>query len=296
MAGIRLEWAQFGDFDSFDVIRSQLPMSDVSNLPTPIASGLLTMFYADITVVEGYKYYYRVIAWRDNLKVVSDEIEVLAVSGDEFIDNIVSLLNFKSDLTDFKGNAWAQTNPGVVNKGVLVNSPESAVKTSQSLLSDTDKFTIEAYITFNTFPSTGGFWQRSVVYGKTLDGSSGEFAVFFESDGKVVLDLRGVGASYYTSTNAKEIAAGQRVHIAHTFNGSKHSVFVDGVKFVEVNFTKGFNSDASAQPLQLGYLYIPSYSQYASWVNGVFNAFRVTKGVVRYTDTFDPPVIPFFEY
>lgn len=295
MAGIRLEWAQFGDFDSFDVIRSDAPM-DINALPSPIATNLPTMYHVDTTVVDGATYYYRVVAWRDGVSKMSGEIQVKALGADEFIDNVVSLLNFESDLTDFKGNAWAQTTPSIVNKGVLVNSLGSAVKTSHSLLSDTDKFTIEAYITFNTFPSTGGFLQRSVFYGKTLDQGRGEFGVFFESDGKVVLDLRGITASFYTSTNAKEIAAGQRVHIAHTFNGSKHRVFVDGVKFIEVNFTKGFNSNASAQPFQLGCLYVPSYPQYASWANGVFNAFRVTKGVARYAENFTPPDAPFPSY
>ena len=46
MAGIRLEWAQFGDFDSFDVLRSGSPM-DINALPSPLVTGLPTMFYVD---------------------------------------------------------------------------------------------------------------------------------------------------------------------------------------------------------------------------------------------------------
>jgi hypothetical protein len=295
MAGIRLEWAQFGDFDSFDVIRSDAPM-DINALPSPIATNLPTMYHVDTTVIEGATYYYRVVAWRDGVSKMSGEIQVKASGGDEFIDNVVSLLNFESDLTDFKGSIWTQTSPQVVNNGVIVNGINTAVKTSDVLLSDTDKFTIEAYITFNTFPSTGGFWQRSVFYGKTIDIGSGEFGVFFESDGRVALDLRAIGASSYTSTNAKEIVAGQRVHIAHTYDGTTHIVFVDGVKFIEVNFIKGFNSNTSAQPLQLGCLYVPIYHQYASWIDGVFNAFRITKGVVRYAENFTPPDAPFPSY
>lgn len=293
MAGIRLEWAQFGDFDSFDVIRSDAPM-DINALPSPIATNLPTMYYVDTTVVEGATYYYRVVAWRDAASKVSGEIEVKA--GDEFIDNVVSLLNFESDLTDFKGSIWTQTSPQVVNNGVIVNGINTAVKTSAVLLSGTDKFTIEADITFITFPSTGGFWNRSVVYGKTLNIGKGEFGVFFESDGKVVLDLRGIGASSYTSTNAKEIVAGQRVHIAHTYDGAIHKIYIDGVKFIEVTHTAGFNANANAQPLQLGCMYVPSYQAYASWINGKFNAFRITKGVVRYTENFTPPDAPFPSY
>lgn len=78
MAGVRLEWAQFGDFDGFDVLRSDTPM-DINALPSPIATNLPTMFYVDTSVVESVTYYYRVVAWRDGVSKVSTEIKVKAV-------------------------------------------------------------------------------------------------------------------------------------------------------------------------------------------------------------------------
>ena len=66
MAGIRLEWAQFGDFDSFGIIRSSAP-TNLASLPAPLVTGLSTMFYVDTTVVGGATYYYRVVAWRDRI-------------------------------------------------------------------------------------------------------------------------------------------------------------------------------------------------------------------------------------
>ena len=89
MAGIRLEWAQFGDFDSFDVIRSDAPM-DINALPSPIASNLPTMYYVDTTVVEGATYYYRVVAWRDAASKVSGEIATQA--GDLFWSDVELLI------------------------------------------------------------------------------------------------------------------------------------------------------------------------------------------------------------
>lgn len=77
MAGVRLEWAQFGDFDSFDVIRSDSPM-DVESLPSPIATGLTTMYYVDTSVVTGSDYYYRVVVWRDAVSQVSGEVMITA--------------------------------------------------------------------------------------------------------------------------------------------------------------------------------------------------------------------------
>ena len=60
MASVKLEFAQYGDFTSFDILRSQTPMS-LASLPSPIATGLTKMFYEDFAVVSGARYYYRVV-------------------------------------------------------------------------------------------------------------------------------------------------------------------------------------------------------------------------------------------
>ncbi|WHP06750.1 LamG domain-containing protein [Acinetobacter corruptisaponis] len=80
MAGIRLEFAQFGDFDSFDVIRSLSSMVGVANidLPSPIVTGLTTMYYVDTTVSEDTTYYYKIRVWRGANSVVSNEIKCFA--------------------------------------------------------------------------------------------------------------------------------------------------------------------------------------------------------------------------
>jgi len=80
MAGIRLEFAQFGDFDSFEIIRSATSMVGVADvdLPTPIATGLTTMYYVDTMIVDGAAYYYKVRVNRDGTSVVSEQIAALA--------------------------------------------------------------------------------------------------------------------------------------------------------------------------------------------------------------------------
>ena len=80
MAGIRLEWAQFGDFDSFDVIRSTTSMAGIADvdLPTPIATGLKTMYYVDSNVIEGLTYYYNVRVWRGTASFLSVELKAIA--------------------------------------------------------------------------------------------------------------------------------------------------------------------------------------------------------------------------
>ena len=80
MAAIRLEFAQFGHFDSFDVIRSTTSMAGIADvdLPTPITTGLKTMYYVDTTVTVGNTYYYKIRAWRDGVSVVSIELKAIA--------------------------------------------------------------------------------------------------------------------------------------------------------------------------------------------------------------------------
>ena len=100
MAGIRLEWSQFGDFDSFDVIRSLTSMAGLTDaeLPTPIATGLLTMHYVDTTVIEGATYYYKFRVWRDGISLVSDEIKVLALpTNDNFMEYVTLYMPLISD-------------------------------------------------------------------------------------------------------------------------------------------------------------------------------------------------------
>lgn len=87
MAGIRLEWAQFGDFDSFDVIRSTNTMNSIADndLPAPMITGLKTMYFVDESVVLNSTYYYKVRANRDNFSVISSEIKAKANAYDGLV-------------------------------------------------------------------------------------------------------------------------------------------------------------------------------------------------------------------
>lgn len=116
MAGIRLEWAQFGDFDSFDVIRSTSSMSGIADedLPSPIVTGLTTMYYVDTTVVEDAVYYYRVVAWRDGIKSVSEQIKAWATES-----VVVIWSDFTTNLIDDTGKTWTAINGASITDGAL---------------------------------------------------------------------------------------------------------------------------------------------------------------------------------
>ena len=78
--GIRLEFAQFGHFDSFEVFRSLTSMAGLEDheLPAPIATGLKTMRFIDqinLKSVLDRDLYYRVRVLRENQSLLSDELK-----------------------------------------------------------------------------------------------------------------------------------------------------------------------------------------------------------------------------
>lgn len=121
MAGIRLEFAQFGDFDSFDIIRSPSSMEGVAevDLPSPLVTGLTTMFYVDTTVVEGATYYYKIRVNRDGIYFVSDELKAVAHN----LKTVVELLFSSSE----KGFAYDFGNLNTMFKDVSGTIPVTSV-------------------------------------------------------------------------------------------------------------------------------------------------------------------------
>jgi len=116
MAGIRLEFAQFGDFESFDVIRSTSSMSGIADvdLPSPIVTGLTTMYYVDTTVAVDAVYYYRVVAWRDGIKSVSEQIKAWATES-----VVVIWSDFTTNLIDDTGKTWTKYGDAKIQGGAL---------------------------------------------------------------------------------------------------------------------------------------------------------------------------------
>ncbi len=122
MAGIVLEWAQFGDFDSFDIIRSVTSMGGVADvdLPSPIATNLKTMYYVDTAVVFGASYFYKVRAWRDGVaKISSEQLMVLAgVDFDSYVFGLGPITWLKLDEASTSG----VIDSGSLNQSCWVNS------------------------------------------------------------------------------------------------------------------------------------------------------------------------------
>ena len=57
MGQIDLTWNDFSNGVTYNVYRTTSPVSNVSDLPTPLVTGLLEKTYTDTTVVGGNTYF-----------------------------------------------------------------------------------------------------------------------------------------------------------------------------------------------------------------------------------------------
>lgn len=96
MAGVRLEFAQFGHFDYFNIYRNSVSTA-IENLGQPIGVSS-TMYYEDLTVEPNRDYYYRAGVIRDSVENFSEEFHVKTLV--EFDPPYDLVVEFKSDETN----------------------------------------------------------------------------------------------------------------------------------------------------------------------------------------------------
>lgn len=295
MAGIRLEFAQFGDFDSFDIIRSDTSLAAVADvdLPSPIVTGLTTMYYADTAVVVGTTYYYKVRVNRDGVSAVSNEISVVA-DRDEHWDKVTALLHFNGNLND-------ETGLGVYSKTAGVSFSDTHALHGQAIkVSNTMDYVSTSGISTWQFGGND-FCIEFFVYPESVSGNIalitkwnegvGSRCEFFLgiSGGNMWFDVRANnGSTYVPLVRSAPPVINQLTHIAVTREGNTFRLFYDGVKKDEKVSTVIINA-YSATPVRIGGPPIGS-----TWTfNGYIDEVRVTKGVARYTEGFTPPDTPF---
>lgn len=103
MAGVRLEFAQFGHFDYFNIYRNSAPTA-IENLGEPIGSSS-TMYYEDLTVESNQDYYYRAGVVRNSIEEFSGEFHVKTVV--EFDPPYNLIVEFKNDETNRLELNWS---------------------------------------------------------------------------------------------------------------------------------------------------------------------------------------------
>lgn len=92
MAGVKLEWAQFGDFDSFAIYRAEQPI-DTIQLPEPLISGLKKGIFWDEQVEDAKTYYYCIATLLDGETALSDQISIYASDAFTAPYNLKAIFN-----------------------------------------------------------------------------------------------------------------------------------------------------------------------------------------------------------
>lgn len=166
MAGMRLEFAQFGHFDSFNIYRSLTPM-DINNMPPPIASGISTMFYVDTEVDDYERHHYRIGVVRAGELLISDEVvsELNAtVPSSDIPEDYILRYDFNGDSLDGSLNRL----DGVMTGSIAFENGRKAgslclkfsngcVRTPSVLPINSNKMTVSFW--FKTTKKSGSNWM-----------------------------------------------------------------------------------------------------------------------------------------
>ena len=290
MAGMRLEFAQFGDFDSFDILRSSNPMN-VEALPSPLVAGLSTMYYIDTTVIEDETYYYRARVWRDGVSLVSDEVRAKAKIIDEYWGSVATLLHFDGGLTDEAGHIFTSNGATNFDTGVF---GQCAIFTGNNYIftlngNDFDfllgDFTVEQFVKFTGLPSNNVY----AIAGNYANNDGWVFQLR-DDEGEGSRLRFSIGDNKFTD-RAWTPSLNTWYHLVATRQNGLVYIFVNGILLVGPSVLADNIQATTGNTLNIGALkYTSSVIQY---FKGSVDELRITKGVARYTENFTPPDGPF---
>lgn len=311
MPGIRLEFAQFGDFDSFDVIRSTSSMSGIADvdLPSPIVTGLTTMYYVDTAVVIGATYYYKVRVNRDGVSIVSDETSLTVQLGDQYWDYVSSLLHFNgannsTTFTDQKDNTWTRNGSPVIStenskfggaSGKLSSGNYiSTNNMSGFLFGASENFTIEAWL---YIPTSGSIFNQFVpiisvgVQNVSSDGGGWNFGIFNKANATIRLEIDATNGTAQAAEFQIDSALPRDtwMHIEFGRSGGITYGFFNGnlIGTSTVHNNLAFSSP-NVNKVSIGSGDATTSNTNLWYLDGFIDELRVTKGVCRHTASFAP--------
>lgn len=298
--GIRLEFAQFGHFTSFDVIRSMVSMASVADadLPTPIATGLKTMYYVDRSVVEGLTYYYKVRVWRGSESFVSEEVSIVAREADKYWTNVISLLHFdgvnnSTTINDSKLKEWRVIgNAKLSNENSVFSGSSLKLDGNQSYIDSevSDPFNLNGHdFTIECFAAIINNTATPCIASQWSGNSNHQsWALFFLSSGVLCFRLVSSPNNFIDLTFAFTPVSGRFYHYAVERVGSTFRVFIDGA--VVTTHTSASYIYNTPSVLRIGGA--QGFEGILD-LNGFVDEFRYTIGFARYQGEFTPPTKPF---
>lgn len=233
---------------------------------------------------------------------VSD-IEWVEQEFDPYWDKVVSLLRFDEDFVDEAGRVWtAGTSTSIDSSAPIFGSSSLKISgfgeglyTGNPIADPAAHFTIEGFFRVDGMPPTNSAGlTRTALWSQNQSGGNGEFGLLLDHSDSVpvlMLDLRGGTSGLDFLANLPDFKMGEVIHIAHCYDGAYHRVFMDGITIISTAQPFGWKN--TNQPFRVGQSINPSYMQYRNGGDTTFDEFRITKGIARYTENFDPPTGPF---
>lgn len=280
---ITLTWTSNSHVEqAFYIYRSDSPL-DLGDLPPPIGSvGKGVTEFVDGTVVYEEVYYYAVTAVRGSSVRVSGWLRTAADDSDPHWDNVVSLLHFDGDLTDETGRVWINSGVTTDNTNSLYNDygvfSGSSKMTATIPALGTNDFTIEAWVNRDAdtdyrciFDSRASSpWSKNGLAIYTSSLLTGNVPVIWE--GTQILK------------GSIKITESAWVHIAIVRESGIIYYYANGSLIGSGSFTSDLTNTTAV---------IGNTFQNVQAYRGRMDELRITKGVARYTENFDPPTGPF---
>lgn len=151
-------------------------------------------------------------------------------------------------------------------------------------------FTVETKVWFNS-ESIG---SRSVFFGDSSPGGPGNsFSISKSTDNR--LSFSGyLTSGTYAAASTRTIVAEEGYHIALDRRGTRIALFVNGERWAETSSSLALATSTNRLGVGVAGEYALAYGgTYGTRMMGKMGVVRITKGVSRYDEDFDPPSLPF---
>lgn len=290
MAGVRLEFAQFGYFDFFNIYRNSVSTA-IENLGEPIGTSS-TMYYDDLTVELKQDYYYRIGVFRNGVEEFSEEIVIR--TGDKYFSNVVMISNMSaavggSVINDIKehiftleaGTASIVNDPSAYDgKALYVDGGVQSASSSDWKFDG--KFTIEVRFKFSSHQNYGGI----ICSAQANSGWKGWNLLFNGTTNTPVLEIN----ASFSLNLGQNLNPNTYYEIA--IDRDENNIirlYLDGV--VKASGAYAALIDSLSSPLLLGIEREKNQKSVCS-----FDAVRITKGIARYGGVYTPTKKPYFEF
>lgn len=219
---------------------------------------------------------------------------------DLYWDQVGAQLTFENgNMSDDTGRTlWSLSGSTVVSSsaslsgsyGLLFDGNVSGYASIQAsngvpLQVETDPFTIDLWFKLGALASTttNGY----CLFAQNNAAGNGEQMAAINPDGTILFQRNSSFAnSILVSSSAGLVNDTKWHHYAVTYDGSTLIQYLDGVSCGTISAAKGWT--ITSELFKIGNCLVPGYSQYQKAFKGSIDNFRITRGVVRWTDNFTP--------